>query len=187
MKNGFTVIEVLLVLLVVGIVGGYVAMILVNNTGLFYLENSKVDQGVHIDNVLASIHSSIRSATSIASGYPVGSPTYTTSANTLVLKLVTVDSSNNIIQDTYDYIVYYLDGDKLRYKLFPAGGSQRAPADQILALNVNKITFQYFDSGGNEIVPTSAVKVQISVTQKQKAGAAILQNTATTEGYLRND
>lgn len=187
MKNGFTLIETLIVITIVSIIGFFVTMILVNNTGLFYLESSKVDQGVHTNNVLTSISSNVRRARSIASGYPETSPAYITSSAVLVLKLSAVDSSNNIIQDTYDYVVYYKDTDKLRFKLIPASGSQRPPVDQILAFNVDQIIFRYFDSSGIEVSPTLAVRVQASILLKQKAGISTLSNTATTEAFLRND
>ncbi len=187
MRNGFTLIETLVVIAIVSIVGFFLFTILVNSTGLFYSENSKVDQGVHINNVLASINNNIKSASFIASGYPEASPTYTTSSQEVVLKLIAIDTSNNIIQNTYDYIVYYKDMDKLRYKLFPAIGSKRPSTDQILALSVDDILFQYFDSSGVQVSPASAVKIKAVVSLKQKTGIPALSNTATTEAFLRND
>lgn len=185
--KGFTIMETILVITVVAIIGIFIAMILINNTGLFYLETSKVDQGLHINDVLSSIHGNIRRASSVAVGYPEISPTYTTSSTALVLKLSSTDSLNNVIQGSYDYIVYYLDVNKLRYKSFSASGSTRSSADQILAFNVDKVLFQYFDSLGNEVSATSAIKVRVSITLKQKAGALNLSNSATSEAYLRND
>lgn len=162
-------------------------MLIVQNTGLYYLQNSKVDQGISANNVLSSIQASIKGSGGVASGYPVSSPTYTTSAQVLTLKLPALDTSGNFIPDTYDYALYYFDIDKLRYKVFPDSVSKRPAADQILAFNVNNVLFQYFDASGAEVPPTTAAKVKISITLKQKAGVPILQNIATTEAFLRND
>lgn len=186
--NGFTLTEVVVASGIAMVVGVLLVSILVSNTGLYYTESSKVQQGLGINDSLSKIRSNIKEAQFIAAQYPEsGSPEFSSSANQLVLKLASIDSSGNIITDTYDFFVYYPDQDKLKLKVFPNDYSEREVGDQILSKNVSSILFQYFDSTGQVVAPVSAVKVKTTLTLSQKAGSSYQSHIATSEANLRND
>ncbi|MBI4038190.1 hypothetical protein HY387_00855 [Candidatus Daviesbacteria bacterium] len=188
MSRGFTLVEVLTIMAVGTVVAVLLVSILVNNTGLFYQQSSRVSQGLGLNDSMENIREVIKGAQSVASGFPEAPPqSYTSSATTLVLKLPSIDASGFVLTDFFDYAVYTKETDKLRYQLLPNSQSSRKSADLILTNNVDSILFQYFASNGQEVLPTAAVKVSLSLTLKQKAGASFEVSTATTEANLRND
>lgn len=187
MKRGLTLVEVLIAMGIATIVGGLLLVIMVNSAGLFYKQSSKVEQGLGINDALGKIRESVKQASSVASSYTSGSTTYTSGASQLVLKVPAIDSAGNIISDTFDHYVFYKDEAKLRFKIFPDLTSIRKSADQIFSTNADSLLFQYYDSLSSEVTPSSAVKVKITLSLRQKAGADYETNIATSEANLRND
>lgn len=186
-KKGFTLAELVISTAIAVLVGGLLVSIFISNTGVFYKESSRVSQGLGVNDSLSSIRLSIKQAQAVASGYPVGSPTYTSSSSQLVLQIAAIDSSGNILTGVYDYIVYTVSGDKLYMKVFPDPASARKSEDKILSSNVNSILFSYLDSAGNNAASVSAVKVKVTITLNQQLGLESEVNVATTEANLRND
>lgn len=189
--KGFSLIEAILAVVITSVVGTLLLVIIVNSAGLFYKESSKVGQGIGVNNALSQISQNIKNSTGVLASYTSGSEAYTSNSTQLVLKIPSVDTNNNIITNTFDYFVFFLDLDKLRFKSFPdtTAPSSRKPADQILSLNVKSLLIQYFNSANppQEVAPTVATKIRITLTLRQKAGASFETHTATSEASLRND
>lgn len=189
LSKGLTLIEILVALAITIVAGTLLFVIIVNSAGLFSLQSSKLQGGLNINDALMEVRKSIKQASSVASSYTGGSTTYTSGVNQLVLKVSSVDSSNNIIANTYDHFVFFLDQKNFRFKIFPDPLSVRNAPDQVLSTVVDSLTFKYFNSAipPVEVTPASAAKVYISLILKQKAGAGFDTNTATAEASLRND
>lgn len=187
-KGGFTLVEILISISVAIIVGGLILNILVNNTGLFYKQSSRVQLGLGVNDALTNIRQNIKQSQSVAATYPSVTPfIYTTGTDILVLKVLSIDSSGEIIPTSFDYFVYYLEGLKLHMAVFPDGLSSRNQVDQILTNNVTSMFFQYFDASGIEVSPSSAARVKVTINLQQTAGNITEVNTAATEANLRND
>ena len=188
MKKGFTLVELLIVVSLSVVISAVLVAILINNTELVYKENSRVSQGLDLNDALANIKTYIRQAQSVASSYPETPPvSYTSSSTQLVLKFVSLDANGEVVQATFDFVIYLKDQDKLKILVIPGSGSSRLPQDSILAKNVSEVLFDYFDSNGVPIAPNAAEKVKITLSLKQKAGSSIETNIATGEANLRND
>lgn len=178
--KGLSLMEVLIAMGIAIVVGGLLLIIIVNSAGLFYKQSSKVEQGRNINDALTQIRQNIKQSSSID---PTSTP------EQLVLKISSIDSSGDIIADTFDNFVFSKDQRNLRFKTFPNALSSRKAQDQIFSTSVDSLNFQYLDLANppNEVAPVSAVKVRITLTLKQKSGADYETNTATTEASLRND
>lgn len=188
MSRGFTLPEILIVMMLSVLTGTLLIGILINNSELVYKQSSRVSQGLEINDTLSNIKSYIRQASSVASSYPQTPPaTYTSNSSQLVLKFASLDANDDIIQNSFDYVVYLKDEDKLRILVLPDPQSFRDPKDSILAKNVDSLIFDYYDSAGVSTTPTVATRVKVSVVLKQKAGSKVEINTATAEAILRND
>lgn len=188
--KGLTLVEVLIAMGISIVVGVLLLAVIVNSSGLFYSQSSKVGQGLGVNDALSKIRETIRESSFIAPGFPESaSPAYTSGSKQLVLKLSSIDVSGDIVSGAYDYFVFFSDTDKLRFKSFPDSQSSRKIQDQILSLNVDSIKFQYFDSAvpPNEVAPATAVKIRISLSLKQKTGQSFEVSIATSEAGLRND
>lgn len=187
--KGLTLIEVLVAMGISSVIGVLLLVIIVNSAGLFYQQSSKVGQGLGSNDALSQIRLAIKESSAIVASYSAGSTAYTSSSTQLVLKVASIDSLGNLISNTFDYFVFYMDMNKLRFKSFPSIQSYRIAADQILSLNVDNILFQYFDlqTPPQEVTPASASKIKITLTLRQKSGANYEMSTATSEANLRND
>lgn len=186
---GFTLVELLITLAIGTALGAMLLVIMVNTGGIFYKESSTLQQGLNNNDAMAKINQSIRQAAGVEASYPSPSPLYVSSSTQLILKIPAQDSQGLAIQDSFDRFIFFLDGTKLRMKVFPDSQSSRKTADQIFSTNVNQLIFQYYDSQSppQETVPGSAAKVKVTIQLQQKAGAGIERSTATTEATLRND
>ncbi len=187
-ESGFTLMELLLVVTITTAVGILLVSILVQNSGLFYQQNSRISQGVGENDALSSFRENAKVAKAVAISYPeTGSAQYTSGPSQLVLKLAAIDSQSNVITGVFDFVVYYVTANRLYVKIFPGSGSTRQPINQILSNNVNSVTFSYLDQTAQPVTPTSATKVRMMLTLAQKAGKAFETDVATSEADLRND
>lgn len=188
-KKGFTFIEVLISLGISAVVGSLLLVIITNSAGIFYKESSKIQSGLNINDALLEIRENIKQSSAIVATYTSGSITYTSGASQLVLKTSSIDSTNNIIPDVFDYYVYLLDQSKLRLKTFPNALSSRKAQDRIFSTIVNSLLFQYLNSATppTEVTPVSATKIKITITLKQKSGIGYETNIATSEANVRNN
>lgn len=176
--KGLTLVEVLIAMGIATVVGGLLLVIIVNSTGLFLKQSSKIEQGVGANDALSAVRNSIKEARSIAVDYP---PNFTTSSTQLVLKLASVDASGNLIPDSFDYFVFFKEQSNLKFQSFPDPLSSRYAQDQLLLRGVDSLEFVYLDSSNppQEVSPTLASKVKIAVFLKE--------TVATSEANLRND
>lgn len=186
---GLTLIEVLVAMGIATVAGALLVVIMVNSAGLFTQQSSKVTEGLNINDTLLQVRNSIKQASSVAAYYTDGSTTYTSGASQLVLKVVSIDPSGNILDNSYDYFIFFADQKNLHFKIFPNPASSRKTADQIFSTSVDNLIFQYFNSSNppSEVAPTGAAKVRISLILKQKIGLNFETITSTSEANLRND
>ena len=188
-KNGLTLVEALMALGLAAVTGVLLTVIIVNSTGLYYKESSKLQEGLNVNDTLAKVRSYVKESSAVAISFSSGGTTYASGINQLVLKVPSFDSSNNIISTTYDYYIFFLDAGKLRFRIFPDALSSRKPQDQILTTLVDTLVFKYLDASVPpvEVPIASAEKVLITLSLEQKAGAEYEIITVSSEAYLRND
>lgn len=187
-QMGLTLIELLISLSIAILAGILLLTVMVNTLGLFYKESSTLTQGLSINDALSKIRSAVKQSSAVTSSF-ISGVTYTSSATQLILKIASIDSSNNLIANTFDYFVFFLDEGKLRFKTFPDVSSSRDPQDQIFSTNVKSLEFKYLDlqSPSNEVVSGTASKVRISIILQQRSGIDFETIAATSEASLRND
>ena len=185
--SGLTLVETTIAVGISAVIGVLLLSLLVNNTGLFYSQTSKVQQGVGANDALNTFRSNTRSAVSVVNSYTDGSTSFVSSSNVLVIKLLSVNASGNLIANTYDYFVYHSVGGIFYQRVFADVLSDRKSGGQVLASNVKAIFFEYFNVTDQEVIPTSAAKVRLTLTLQQKIGLDLQTNIATSEASFRND
>ncbi len=188
--RGLTLMEIMIVLGLAGIVGVLLIQILVQNSGLLYKESAISYHTLSLNDSVSEIEKNIRIAANVASGYPVVSPTYVTSSQTLVLKALAFDDSGNLLSNNFDYIVITKDASNqkiLREMVFPATGSAKGSSNQVLVTELSSINFKYLDLGGNTVSPTSAGKINFVISLSTPIGISSQQNSIEDEVNLRND
>lgn len=187
--KGLTLIEVLVAVGIMVVAGMLLVVIMVNSAGLFTQQSSKVEGGLNSNDALSVLRRDIKLAVSVAESYTSGSSVYTSGAGQLVLKVASINSSGNTIDNFFDYYVFNLNQGIIYLNIFPDALSSRRTSDFLLSKNVDSIRFQYFNSANPlvEVSPTSAVKIRVTLALKQKAGVNFITTTATTEANLRNN
>lgn len=189
-KNGFSLPEVILISGVASVAGVLLAYILVQNSGLFISQTSKISQGVSVNDAVAQMRELIQSSSAVVSTNAIGSPTYTTSSDTLVVTLPAIDSLGNVISNVYDYGVIAKNSQNpkiLRKIIFKDPLSSRINANQILTTNLTNITFVYFDDSGNTVSPQAATKINFTINLDEKAGYSNQGSSASGQINLRNN
>lgn len=169
--------------------GVLLVVIIVNSAGLFTKQSSKVSQGLNINDALSQMRGTVKISSSIAESFTDGSKAYTSDNDELVLKVASIDSSGNIIEDSFDHFVYLREANILRFKTYPSALSARRSADTILSTNLDFLGFTYLNSANPpvEVAPADATKVKITLALKQKNGLNFETLISTSEANLRND
>ncbi len=186
--RGFTLLEIVITMGIVSVIGVLLLVIVINSVGVFYKQSSKVTEGLNINDALSQIRENIKQSNSIIASYTSGGTTYTSGITQLVFKVPSIDSSNNIVSNTYDFFVFSLDQNILRFKIFPDAASSRKAQDRIFSTSVDNLKFQYLNLAAPpvEVTPTAGLKVRTTLTLRQKNGLNYETNTATSEANLRN-
>lgn len=187
-KQGFTLMELVVVIGITVIAGVLLVGILVNNTGVINKESSIVTEGLNINDTLREIETYGRQAVSVVNGYPAISPTYVTGANTLVLKIPAINSQG-IISDTYDFVVITKDSSNpkfLKEYIFPDAISTREEKNVVLTNLLSSVVFEYLDKNDAAVSPSSAIKIKATINVLSKTSSTDQSRSATVVTSLRN-
>jgi Tfp pilus assembly major pilin PilA len=187
-ESGLTLLEVLIALLISTAISGLLVSILINNSNVYYHESSAVAVNINLNDITAQMGSDIKQSLAVASGYPVASPTYTSNATTLVLKLASL-SNTGIIDNTYDYIVYYKDPTNpaiLKRQIFVDPASTRIASTKIVTTILQTVTFRYLDNSGAAVASTASVKVGVDLVVNSKMPNLGSARSASIVTYLEN-
>lgn len=185
-NKGFTLIEVLLITTIASIIGISLISTLVQSNRLYSQQSVKVSQGLNINDASSQISDIIRSSAGVTASYS----TYTSSSTTLIVKLPSYDSSSNTIDNLFDYAVITIDPVKpmiLKKLVIPNPQSKRLSENKVLASNLSKLQFYYYDNNGLIVAPIAASKINYVINLSQKAGTGSQQSSASGQVSLRND
>lgn len=188
-KSGFTLLELLIALAIVGIIGVLIAGIFFAHSRLF--SNQQTSVGVSEQNALAldEITGQIRqSQTVVTTCSSCGS--YATGSNTLVLQAWPVDSQGSPIEPTasnYDYIIYTRDTsqNKLLKITFADVTSNRSSGTRTVIANVLDLVFD--DGSGSFPADLGQVtQVRVKITTQATTTNKTHVITQEAKAVLRN-
>jgi prepilin-type N-terminal cleavage/methylation domain-containing protein len=213
-QSGFTLVETLVVMIVMGIVGLmlfsfvytwlHAATLAQNRASL--LDTAQSAMNVIITDIQLSgvVDTNNRWADTNAPGGQYG---WTSGSQVLILAKAATDSSNNIIfTDANNYIsqkdnqIYYLSGTNLYRRTLtsnssndsavttcpPANSTNVCPADKLIASGVTSLSISFIDGAGNTTTPTSARSVQVSITIVKTMNQVNITASYSTRMVLRN-
>ena len=190
-SKGFTLVETLIVITIAALVGAILVAIFVSSNSLFYQQSARIAQGVSLNSAVSQIRESIKAGVFVVSSYPQPSPVYTTSSQTIVLALPAIDSTGQVIEAVYDYLIITKDATNpkiLRKIILPDSTSSRKSENRVLTTKLSEITFLYQDQLGNQTSPTSASEINFTVNISEKTtGQNNEASSASAQVNLRND
>lgn len=129
-------------------------------------------------------------------------------ADTLILAEAATDSSRNVIfADPSKYItvkdnvIYFLDGQNLYRRVLasdnsadaarttcpPAASNSSCPADSLVAAGVTNFDVKYYDARENQVAPTDARSIDLSITLTSKSTTKTIAQSYHTRMVFRNE
>jgi hypothetical protein len=160
---GFSLVEILIGVSIASVVSILLISLISNNTSLVSDQNSKVNQGLEINNAKPIIDETLKSGSSIVAQYPLtGTPTYSTGSEAVVLSVPSVNATEMVIANTFDYLVIYKDPQSpkiLRKKVLVDPLSSRKEEDRVLLTKLSLLQFNYMNTAGTPVSPTLSTKI----------------------------
>lgn len=188
-SKGITLLETVLAMGVLAVVGVFLVSLIINNNNFSFKQNAIINEGLSLNDSVREIDKMIRQAVTVSESYNDGSNSYTTGANSLVLKIPAL-SDNGVINNVFDYVVITADSaypNVIKMKVFPDLQSVRGAGDTVLTTGLKTIEFNYLDKTGNIVTPTSAYSVKFTLTVFSKSGLLQSRRSATMITTLRNN
>lgn len=174
---GFTLIETLLVLLMMGIGIVVLTNMFISHNRLYRSQSAELDITSSVRSVLDDIDNNVRPAHRTLGSYGA----YTASSTTLILQVQAVDPSDILISNTWDYVVYHISGTSLIREIIADPSSSRVSSTRTLASNVSSITFTYNNANYDLVT-----QVTTSLTSAESTGIQNRTYTGTTKSILRS-
>lgn len=177
-KNlGFTLIEAIICIALVAAGSLVLSAMFLSQTKLYGSQTSELDVTNSVRTALDDIDNYVRQSYRVVSSYS----TYSAGSQVLILQIQSVNSSNQLIAGTYDYVVYYLDSGNIYRQVFADASSSRASLTKLVASNVTALTFTY----NNASFP-SVSEVATSITAAEAGGHQTRSVTTDSKARLRD-
>ncbi len=130
------------------------------------------------------ITSSIRGASKVVDNYVIDSTNYNTDYDTIILKIPSIDGSQVIIENTFDYLVYYLDASnqtQLKSNIEPDPNSSRTSGEKHVGEFIDALVFNY-----NNTTFSNVNKVEVILSVQKSEGKSVQEIIVQNTIHLRN-
>lgn len=214
--DGVTLIEMMVATAIVSIVAVLTLNFLVDKVIDNQIQSARSDLLREAQQALDTMGSDVRHSANVddqnrwpddnAPNGPTDPYSWSSDDKTLILARPASDTNGDFIyQDPFAYIthkdnlVYFVDDQTLYRRTIAADvsgndattscppGTTGCPSDSILARNVTSHTFQYFDAQDNEVSPTDARSVRVTITLGRSIYNRNLEVTYQTRWVFRNE
>ena len=176
-RNGFTIIEIVVVLGIIAICAGILVTLFVDHNRLYKSETAELNITADARIALDDIDNYVRQSNRTLSSYS----TFTAGPQVLILQIQSVNASRQLIAGTYDNVVFYLSSGSLLFQVFPNVASTRVALTKKIASNVTNLTFTYNNASFDLVT-----EVSTSLTILESAGIQNRSITLSSKAKLRN-
>lgn len=180
-NHGFTIIEVIIVLAVSSILMLGLFTLFDWHQKVYVLEEATVRTVTDARSTLNNMGRYIAQSSNILPSHDFNGTVFTTGGNVLVLEIPSVNSSDEIIPATYDYIAYYLDSGLIHQVIDAGSGSTRLDGTKKLAENVLSFSLSY-NNGTPSQASIVTIDLQTSIATRNGDVATSVSDTI----FLRN-
>ena len=181
---GFTIVETIVVIGIMTILLLIVNQIFIINYDIVSKQTGRTDSEGGATLATRFISELARGAMSVEASAVINGTTYTSSDDTLVLKLPSVDDANQIIAANYDYVAIArdpLDAERIVAYASPAAGSARFSGSRLVTDYNDALIFRY-----NASDITTADRVSVHLVNRKTVRGATTVARASTSLFLRN-
>lgn len=186
-RSGFGLLEALIAMTILTLMVGAILSLYTKGQQTFINESAQADAIEQSRYPLAWITRDVKMSTGIEASWGG----YATSADTLILKVPSVDANGLIIdlEVNWDRVIYRIQDNRL-LRIVDAldGVSARVDRTRVLADGMASLAFLFFDSGGAQLssnFPTAA-SVQPMLTARRHGALRTFTESLNTKIKLRN-
>ena len=179
--EGFTLVELVVVVALFSITAFLVANLFLGQNSLYQYYTAEIGTGRSERLALDRIVSITRQAESILSSRTFSGTTYTTDSQTLILRLKTVNPSNDFVPATFDYIVWYRDAGnprKLVETIEADSQSRLLSTARVLADNITGLSFTYDNAS---VSLAREVTVSLAANESFKNSSSTIESVASAK------
>lgn len=181
---GLSLMEMMVVIGIMMMLLLLITQIFALNYDIFAKQSKRTDNEVGAILAAKTISQMSRGALAVEASRTIGGTLYTSSDSQLVLKIPSVDASNNIIAGQYDYVAFYRSPTQTT-KIFAVteaySGSIRKSNTRLITAYNTALIFRY-----NNPSPASANRVSMLVINTQTQRGITLTTKGWTSIFLRN-
>ena len=117
--------------------------------------------------VLREVEAFVLPASAVLETHSFASATHTSTTTSLVLQVPSIDSSGNVITNTYDYVAFYTAGTNVYRLLEKNALSARVAGTQLLSQTLGALSFSY-DSATFSEIRVVTIDIETGATVKEE-------------------
>jgi len=179
--RAFSLIETVIVIALSAVIMMVLGLLIYNFNKTSLYGQALTQSSGSASTIMREIESLTFPAHAVLQTHTFPSATYTSTSTSLVLEIPSVDSSGNVIANTYDYAVFYSVGTNA-YRLLTANAlSKRVSGTKQLSATLNALTFTY-----NNADFTKVGSITIDIQTQASAKQDILSDHRREQIRLRN-
>ncbi len=160
-QDGFTLFEMIIVIFLFAILLVGLLNIFDWQHKIYNLEQAEIAATGTARVALNAMTFGMAPGSAIVASRTIDSTNYVTGGSTVVVQLPSYDSSNNVIADTWDYIVFSASGSNLTQTIDAANNSERNSGTKLLTDSLENFALTY-----NNADPTAASQITVNLTTR---------------------
>ncbi len=142
-QNGFTIIEIVIVVFLFAILLMGLLSIFEWQQKVYSVEMAEIAVTNSARSTLGTMNSMLAQGVAIIPSRTIGGQLYTTGGSTIVASLPVITSSDEVLPDQYDYVVFHRDGQNLFQIIETHASSVRPAGSKLLSDNVHSFSLSY--------------------------------------------
>jgi len=179
--KAFTLIEVVITVALFAILMFGLSQLYIVNNRVVTFQKSVMGVSLDASNIVDAVRSAASQAFHIVASHTFSGVSYTSATTTVVFELPTVDSSGNIIANTYDYVGIYSSGKNVYRITDAASGSDRLSGTKQLADVLGGLSFTYDAASFPSVASVTVNATTTALVRGQTTQAHLREHI-----YLRN-
>lgn len=181
-QKGFTLTEVVILIGLFSIVLIGLLNIFDWQSKVYNLEHAEVMATGSARTAMNNMTIMLAQGTTLVNNRTISGTNYTSGGSSVIVQMPSYDSSGQVIQSTYDYVVYYTSGSNL-YQLTELGtGSARDAGTKLLTDRLNSLAFTYNSGDFSQV---SEVGINLTTRANYRGNNSVTTNLIETV-FLRN-
>jgi len=179
--RGFSVIEMIIVIAISVILLLAVVEIYVTYSNSYLYQNASINTSSSAAAFLNEFNDMSLQADAIVASRTVSGTAYTTGSTTVIFEMPAINSSGDVISNTYDYAILYSSSTSAYRRLDTNASSARTAGTKKFSDLVSNLTFTYDNAS-----PTSASSVTADISTKAQVKQENFTSHLKQQVYLRN-